>query len=191
MSVRVLIVDDSPTMRGLITAALRRDPEIEVLGSAADPLEAREAIKRLNPDVITLDVEMPNMNGLEFLEKIMRLRPMPVVMVSTLTQAGAEFESGQGDLGAGLGQCRDHDDGHRPQAHDLLEELQAVHVRHLDVEGDDIGVQPLDGFARLQRIGGRADHLDFGIAAQGGRDQAPHGGRVVDDEDADAHDANR
>ena len=100
MSVRVLIVDDSPTMRGLITAALRRDPEIEVLGSAADPLEAREAIKRLNPDVITLDVEMPNMNGLEFLEKIMRLRPMPVVMVSTLTQAGAEFEGGQGDLGA-------------------------------------------------------------------------------------------
>ena len=63
MSVRVLVVDDSPTMRGLITAALRRDPEIEVIGSAADPLEAREAIKRLNPDVITLDVEMPNMNG--------------------------------------------------------------------------------------------------------------------------------
>src|SRR5690606_15990214 len=88
--VTVLVVDDSPTMRGLISAALRRDPEIEVVGTAADPLEAREAIKRLNPDVITLDVEMPNMNGLEFLEKIMRLRPMPVVMVSTLTQAGAD-----------------------------------------------------------------------------------------------------
>ena len=100
MSVRVLIVDDSPTMRGLITAALRRDPEIEVLGSAADPLEAREAIKRLNPDVITLDVEMPNMNGLEFLEKIMRLRPMPVVMVSTLTQAGAEITLAALELGA-------------------------------------------------------------------------------------------
>jgi len=100
MSVRVLIVDDSPTMRGLITAALRRDPEIEVLGSAADPLEAREAIKRLNPDVITLDVEMPNMNGLEFLEKIMRLRPMPVVMVSTLTQAGAEVTLAALELGA-------------------------------------------------------------------------------------------
>ena len=100
MSVRVLIVDDSPTMRGLITAALRRDPEIEVLGSAADPLEAREAIKRLNPDVITLDVEMPNMNGLEFLEKIMRLRPRPVVMVSTLTQAGAEITLAALELGA-------------------------------------------------------------------------------------------
>lgn len=100
MTVSVLVVDDSPTMRGLITAALRRDPEIEVIGSAADPLEAREAIKRLNPDVITLDVEMPNMNGLEFLEKIMRLRPMPVVMVSTLTQAGAEVTLAALELGA-------------------------------------------------------------------------------------------
>lgn len=100
MTVTVLVVDDSPTMRGLITAALRRDPEIEVVGSACDPLEAREAIKRLNPDVITLDVEMPNMNGLEFLEKIMRLRPMPVVMVSTLTQAGAEVTLAALELGA-------------------------------------------------------------------------------------------
>ncbi len=100
MTVTVLVVDDSPTMRGLITAALRRDPEIEVVGSASDPLEAREAIKRLNPDVITLDVEMPNMNGLEFLEKIMRLRPMPVVMVSTLTQAGAEVTLAALEIGA-------------------------------------------------------------------------------------------
>ena len=98
--VRVLVVDDSPTMRGLITAALRRDPEIEVIGSAADPLEARALIKELNPDVITLDVEMPNMNGLEFLEKIMRLRPMPVVMVSTLTQAGAEITLQALEMGA-------------------------------------------------------------------------------------------
>src|SRR5690606_28180197 len=87
-AVTVLVVDDSATMRSLISAVLRRDPEINVVGTAADPLEARTKIKELNPDVITLDVEMPNMNGLEFLEKIMRLRPMPVVMVSTLTQAG-------------------------------------------------------------------------------------------------------
>jgi two-component system chemotaxis response regulator CheB len=100
MTVTVLVVDDSPTMRGLITAALRRDPEIEVVGSAADPLEAREAIKRLNPDVITLDVEMPNMSGLEFLEKIMRLRPMPVIMISTLTQAGAEVTLAALEIGA-------------------------------------------------------------------------------------------
>ncbi|MFN4297588.1 MAG: chemotaxis response regulator protein-glutamate methylesterase [Brevundimonas sp.] len=100
MTVTVLVVDDSPTMRGLISAALKRDPEIEVLGTAGDPLEARDTIKRLNPDVITLDVEMPNMNGLEFLEKIMRLRPMPVVMVSTLTQAGAEVTLAALELGA-------------------------------------------------------------------------------------------
>ena len=88
--VRVLVVDDSSTMRGLIAAALSRDPDIEVVGQAEDPLKARQAIKALNPDVVTLDVEMPNMSGLEFLEKIMRLRPMPVIMVSTLTSRGAE-----------------------------------------------------------------------------------------------------
>jgi len=88
--IRVLIVDDSPTMRVLISNVLRNDPEIEVVGTAGDPLEAREAIKALDPDVITLDIEMPKMNGIEFLEKIMRLRPMPVIMVSTLTQDGAE-----------------------------------------------------------------------------------------------------
>jgi two-component system, chemotaxis family, protein-glutamate methylesterase/glutaminase len=88
--VRVLVVDDSSTMRGLIATALAKDPAIEVVGQAEDPLQARQAIKALNPDVVTLDVEMPNMNGLEFLEKIMRLRPMPVIMVSTLTGRGAE-----------------------------------------------------------------------------------------------------
>ena len=88
--VRVLVVDDSATMRGLIKAALERDPGVEVVGQAADALEARQAIKVLNPDVVTLDVEMPNMNGIEFLEKIMRLRPMPVIMVSSLTTSGGD-----------------------------------------------------------------------------------------------------
>jgi two-component system chemotaxis response regulator CheB len=88
--VKVLVVDDSSTMRGLIATALSSDPDIEVVGQAEDPLQARQAIKALNPDVVTLDVEMPNMGGLEFLEKIMRLRPMPVIMVSTLTSRGAE-----------------------------------------------------------------------------------------------------
>ncbi len=83
--VRVLIVDDTRTIRALIRAHLASAPEIEVVGEAADPYEAREMIRRLDPDVITLDVEMPRMDGLSFLEKIMRLRPMPVVMVSTRT----------------------------------------------------------------------------------------------------------
>lgn len=100
MTIGVLVVDDSATMRGLIGAALKRDPEIEVLGFANDPIEAREQIKKLNPDVVTLDIEMPKMNGLDFLEKIMRLRPTPVVMVSTLTQAGADVTLEALELGA-------------------------------------------------------------------------------------------
>ena len=88
--IRALVVDDSAVMRHLVSAALSRDPEIEVVGAVGDPIEARAAIKALNPDVLTLDVEMPHMSGLEFLEKLMRLRPMPVVMVSSLTQKGAD-----------------------------------------------------------------------------------------------------
>ncbi|MBI1251533.1 MAG: chemotaxis-specific protein-glutamate methyltransferase CheB [Alphaproteobacteria bacterium] len=98
--VRVLIVDDSATIRGIISNVLGQDPEIEIVGTAGDPLEAREAIKALSPDVITLDVEMPKMTGLEFLEKIMRLRPMPVIMVSTLTQAGAAISIEALEMGA-------------------------------------------------------------------------------------------
>lgn len=98
--IRVLVIDDSPTMRALISSRLRRDPGLEVIGGAGDPLEAREMIKALNPDVLTLDVEMPRMNGIEFLEKLMRLRPMPVVMVSTLTQEGAEATLQALELGA-------------------------------------------------------------------------------------------
>jgi two-component system, chemotaxis family, protein-glutamate methylesterase/glutaminase len=87
---RVVIVDDSPTMRAIIRMALTRRADLEVVGEAGDPLEARTYIREMRPDVITLDVEMPNMNGLEFLDRLMRLHPIPVVMVSTLTQAGAE-----------------------------------------------------------------------------------------------------
>lgn len=97
---RVLVVDDSPTMRGLITAVLSQDPEVSVVGQAGDAMEARAAIKELNPDVVTLDIEMPNMNGLEFLEKIMRLRPMPVIMVSTLTHQGADASLAALEIGA-------------------------------------------------------------------------------------------
>ena len=90
MAVRVLVVDDSAVVRQVLTELLSRDPDIEVVGAAADPYLAREKIKRLNPDVLTLDVEMPRMDGLAFLENLMRLRPMPVVMVSSLTERGAE-----------------------------------------------------------------------------------------------------
>lgn len=88
--VRVLVVDDSPVMRAMITSILGRDDGIEVVGQASHPLEARQAIKDLDPDVMTLDIEMPGMSGLDFLDRVMRLRPMPVVMVSSLTQRGAD-----------------------------------------------------------------------------------------------------
>lgn len=98
--IKVLVVDDSRLMRTLISAILSEDRMIKVVGEAADPFAAREKIKALAPDVITLDVEMPGMNGLEFLEKLIRLRPMPVVMVSTLTSAGAFAAVAALELGA-------------------------------------------------------------------------------------------
>ena len=90
MKTRVLIVDDSALVRQLLTDILSRDPNIEVVGAAQDPFVARDMIKRLHPDVITLDVEMPRMDGLTFLDNLMRLHPLPVIMVSSLTQTGAD-----------------------------------------------------------------------------------------------------
>jgi len=98
--IRVLVVDDSPTMRQLVTRALQSDTGIEVAGTAGSALQARELIKQLNPDVMTLDVEMPEMDGISFLERVMRLRPMPVVMVSTLTAQGTETAVSALALGA-------------------------------------------------------------------------------------------
>jgi two-component system chemotaxis response regulator CheB len=98
--VRVLVVDDSALMRQLLSTMMQSDPGIEVVGAAPDPLVARQMIKDLNPDVVTLDVEMPNMDGISFLEKIMKLRPMPVLMISSLTQEGAEATLQALELGA-------------------------------------------------------------------------------------------
>lgn len=100
MAITVLIVDDSALVRKLLTEMLSRDPDIKVVGTASDPYVAREKIKQLNPQVITLDVEMPRMDGLTFLENLMRLRPMPVVMVSSLTQRGADVTLKALELGA-------------------------------------------------------------------------------------------
>jgi two-component system, chemotaxis family, protein-glutamate methylesterase/glutaminase len=97
---RVLIVDDSPLMRQLLTRIINSDPMLEVVGTAADPYDAREQIKALNPDVLTLDIEMPKMDGLTFLEKLMRGHPMPVVMISSLTDRGAETTLRALSLGA-------------------------------------------------------------------------------------------
>ncbi|MFN3876022.1 MAG: response regulator, partial [Flavobacteriales bacterium] len=98
--VRVLVVDDSLLIRKALARALAEDPAIQVVGMAKDAYEARELIKQHEPDVITLDVEMPGMNGLTFLRNLMRLHPMPVVMVSSLTTQGAQATLEALDLGA-------------------------------------------------------------------------------------------
>lgn len=100
MSIRVLVIDDSPTMRAILTARLAGESDISVVGAAANAAEGREMIKRLDPDVVTLDIEMPGMNGLDFLEKIMALRPTPVIIVSGATQKGNEVSARALALGA-------------------------------------------------------------------------------------------
>jgi two-component system chemotaxis response regulator CheB len=100
MKTKVLIVDDSALIRAVMSEIVNAQPDMEVVGVAPDPLVARDLIKRTNPDVLTLDVEMPKMDGLDFLEKLMRLRPMPVVMVSSLTERGSEITMRALELGA-------------------------------------------------------------------------------------------
>ena len=97
---RVIVVDDSALVRSLLAEIINRQPDMECIGTANDPLIAREMIREKNPDVITLDVEMPKMDGIDFLGRIMRLRPMPVLMISTLTERGAEVTMRALELGA-------------------------------------------------------------------------------------------
>ena len=98
--IKVLIIDDSALIRQLLQEILSKDPAIEVVGTAADPLIARDKIKQLLPDVLTLDIEMPKMDGITFLKNLMRLRPMPVIMISTLTEAGADVTLEALEIGA-------------------------------------------------------------------------------------------
>ena len=100
MTIKVLIVDDSALIRSVLTEIINKQPDMTVVGTAPDPLVAREKIKALNPDVLTLDVEMPKMDGLVFLERLMRLRPMPVVMVSSLTEKSSSITLHALELGA-------------------------------------------------------------------------------------------
>ena len=98
--IKVLVIDDSALIRSVMKEIINREKDMECVGAAPDPLVAREMIKALNPDVLTLDVEMPRMDGLDFLERLMRLRPMPVLMVSTLTERGSDITFRALELGA-------------------------------------------------------------------------------------------
>ena len=126
---RVLIIDDSALVRSLLTEIVNREPDLEAIGAAPDPLVAREMIRAMNPDVLTLDIEMPRMDGLDFLERLMRLRPTPVVMVSTLTERGADATFKALELGAidfvskpRLGIAA----GLNELAHDICEKIRAA-----------------------------------------------------------------
>lgn len=160
---RVLIVDDSPTIRGLIRTVLQTDPRLEVVGEAANPYEARELIKALHPDVLTLDVEMPRMNGLAFLEKLMRLRPMPVVMISSETQKGsrAALEA----LALGAVECigKPVGGGFSAAFGPLADLLVAAAGARLRQPGPRLQVAPATGFdwnGRLVLIGSSTGGVD-------------------------------
>lgn len=127
--IRVLVVDDSALMRGLLSQMIGMAPDMEVVGAAPDAPTAREMIKVLNPDVLTLDVQMPKMDGLEFLERLMRLRPMPVVMVSSYTEAGSDTTLKALELGAIDFIGKPRSDGGRSMenyADDLVEKIRAA-----------------------------------------------------------------
>ena len=134
MTTRVLGIDDSAVMRKLLVELINSAPDIEAVGSAPDALSARELIKTLNPDVLTLDVQMPKMDGIEFLERLMRLRPMPVVMVSSFTEAGSETTLRALELGAVdfIGKPRmDSVQSTEDYAQELLDKIRAAHGARL------------------------------------------------------------
>jgi two-component system chemotaxis response regulator CheB len=120
--IKVLIIDDSVLMRTLLTEVINVAPDIEVVGAAPDPIAAREMIKALNPDVLTLDVEMPKMDGIEFLSRLMKLRPMPVIMISSMTARGSEVTLQALELGAV----------------DFVAKPQAENISQLQGYGDEI-----------------------------------------------------
>ncbi len=123
--IKALIIDDSALMRQVLTTVLCQDPGIDVVGTAANPLIAREKIKTLKPDVLTLDVEMPGMDGITFLEKLMRLHPLPVVMVSSHTEKGATATLRALDLGAVDFVAKPQGGVREGMSSDLMEEIRA------------------------------------------------------------------
>lgn len=147
MTIKVLVVDDSAVMRSLLASIINSAADLEVVGMADNPYQARELIKSLNPDVLTLDVEMPQMNGIEFLSRLMRLRPMPVVMISSLTERGSTTTLQALELGAVdfLGKPRAQTDAELADyADDVCDKLRAAYsARHRFVlSGSAVGRQP-------------------------------------------------
>ena len=182
--IRVIVVDDSALVRSLLAEIINRQGDMECIGTANDPLIAREMIREQNPDVITLDVEMPRMDGIDFLGRLMRLRPMPVVMISTLTERGAEVTMKALELGAvdfvakprvGLSS------GLNELATQIVEKIRvaaAAHVRRMPVRAATTAAHP-DGTAQAAPAPASAAPPPWGPAAPGGvflRGPPPRGG---------------
>ena len=144
--IKVLIIDDSAVMRQVLTSVLQHDQDIHVVGTAPNPIIAREKIKSLKPDVLTLDVEMPGMDGITFLEKLMRLHPLPVVMVSTHTEKGAAATLRALELGAVDFVAKPYGGTREGMTTELMEEIRAkVHAAagaHLRTEAMQSGAKP-------------------------------------------------
>lgn len=177
MKTRVLVVDDSALMRGLLSEMINTAQDMEVVGAAPDALTAREMIKSLNPDVLTLDVQMPKMDGLEFLDRLMRLRPMPVVMVSAYTEAGSETTLRALELGAIDFIGKPRADGSRTMedyAEELLEKIRAAKSARLRARvmssavATPVPVSAAVGKGIAGRAVGHSDRIIFLGASTGG-----------------------
>lgn len=170
--IRVLVVDDSALMRGLLSQMIGLAPDMEVVGAAPDAPSAREMIKALNPDVLTLDVQMPKMDGLEFLERLMRLRPMPVVMVSSFTEAGTDTTLRALELGAIDFIGKPRSDGGRSMenyAEDLVEKIRAAKGARLRPPSAHSASMPVVKPAATSRTGlGTNGKIIFVGASTGG-----------------------
>lgn len=173
MKTRVLVVDDSALMRGLLTQMINLAPDMEVVGAAPDAPTAREMIKALNPEVLTLDVQMPKMDGLEFLDRLMRLRPMPVVMVSSFTEAGSDTTLRALELGAidFIGKPRNEGGGSmEAYAEELVEKIRAAKTARLRRVAVQHPSAPPQGVAQSTptRTGGGNGKIIFLGASTGG-----------------------
>jgi len=148
--IKVLVIDDSALIRGVMKEIINREKDMECVGAAPDPLVAREMIKELNPDVLTLDVEMPNMDGLDFLERLMRLRPMPVLMVSTMTEKGSNITFRALELGAVDFIAKPKVDivrGMEEYAADIADKIRAVSHAHVRKKSAPVAMQIQEKFS--------------------------------------------
>ncbi|HEX4858600.1 MAG TPA: chemotaxis response regulator protein-glutamate methylesterase [Usitatibacteraceae bacterium] len=157
MKIKVLVIDDSALIRNILKEIINEQPDMTVVGAAPDPLVAREMIRTLNPDVLTLDIEMPNMNGLSFLKRLMRVRPMPVVMLSSHTQEGSDIAFRALAMGAVdfVGKPVAGEGGEEDYPHLIVEKIRAAHAARDKIVPLDIS-RAVDADEVLPNIGNSA-----------------------------------